>query len=155
MVIHYKLADEQATVDFGRALGGRLAKGSTVFLSGTLGAGKTTFCRGVLAAHGYSGAVKSPTYTLVEPYTLGETSINHFDLYRLADPEELEYIGIREYFDSQAICIIEWPERGEGFLQAPAIEVEFSVLASGRLATLDVHDNELANRLKEITSFSI
>ncbi|MFT7387261.1 MAG: tRNA threonylcarbamoyladenosine biosynthesis protein TsaE [Candidatus Endobugula sp.] len=117
------LADEAATVIAGQQIATQLKPGMTVFLEGTLGAGKTTITRGILNALGYSGAVKSPTYTLVEPYEQLVPVVYHFDLYRLGHPEELEYMGIRDYFSAECICLVEWAERGQGVLPQPDIVV--------------------------------
>ncbi|WP_049723546.1 tRNA (adenosine(37)-N6)-threonylcarbamoyltransferase complex ATPase subunit type 1 TsaE [Gilvimarinus polysaccharolyticus] len=133
------LADEAATVAFGEHLGGQLAQCSgcvNVHLEGDLGAGKTTLTRGVLRYFGHQGAVKSPTYTLVEGYELPERTVYHFDLYRLGDPEELEYMGIRDYFSDNSLCLIEWPMRGTGILPEPDVVVALKVQAGGRLAML-------------------
>lgn len=126
---------ETAMVSFGEALGRSLSRG-LVFLQGQLGAGKTTLCRGILRSRGYSGAVKSPTYTLVEPYELPQGNLYHFDLYRLSDPEELEFMGIRDYFDPENLCIVEWPERGEGFL--PKADIVLSIEVEGRGRRLSI-----------------
>ena len=125
------LADEQQTVDAGVHIGKCLSAGMTAFLEGRLGAGKTTLTRGMLQAFGYSGSVKSPTYTLVEPYEQLLTPIYHFDLYRLGDPEELEYMGIREYFDASSICLVEWPERGLEYLPEPDVILELNPKKNG------------------------
>ncbi len=127
---------ELAMLELGKQLAVAILPATTVYLEGDLGAGKTTLCRGLLRGFGHDAAVKSPTYTLVEPYQLQDQSIYHFDLYRLADPSELEYVGIRDYFEGGAICIIEWPERGLGFLPPADLVVTIEVKGSGRLLTL-------------------
>lgn len=125
-------SDEAAMVALGQAFGTAMRAPLVVFLRGELGAGKTTLARGVLRAQGHSGAVKSPTYTLVEPYEFEALVLFHFDLYRLGDPEELEYMGIRDYFNGPSIVLVEWPERGAGVLPEADLEVSIGVLESGR-----------------------
>lgn len=129
------LADAAAT----EAAGAALAKvfptaDCVIYLHGDLGAGKTTLVRGLLKALGHDGRVPSPTYTLVEPYELGALSLKHLDLYRIADPEELAYLGMR---DMTGALLIEWPERGTHFLPEPDLECRLSVAPPGRLLEVE------------------
>jgi tRNA threonylcarbamoyladenosine biosynthesis protein TsaE len=123
-----------------RALGARLIAacdhGGVIALEGELGTGKTTLVRGALEAEGVSGGVRSPTYTLVEYYPLERFSVAHFDLYRLADAEELEYLGFRDYLNRETLCLIEWPQRAAGYLQGVDLVIEIEYDPAGRRVTL-------------------
>lgn len=110
--------------------------GAVIYLYGQLGAGKTTFTRGFLYGLGLSGKVKSPTYTLVEPYDIAEKKIFHFDLYRLTNPDELTHIGMEDYFLPEGICLIEWPEKGEGKLPKADLSCQIDILQQGRQITI-------------------
>jgi tRNA threonylcarbamoyladenosine biosynthesis protein TsaE len=143
MNIH--LPDSDATEAFGRALWPVLPERCLIFLHGDLGAGKTTLMRGLIRAAGYQGAVKSPTYGLVEEYLIGERRIFHFDLYRLADAEELLWIGIEDYLAQQAVCCIEWPVRGQGVLPEPDLEIKLQVVDGARVLEI----KELCNQSKK------
>jgi len=126
------LPNEEEQLAFASRLALVAVKGMVVFLNGELGTGKTTFVRGFLRALHYEGVVKSPTYTLVEPYELADFSVYHFDLYRLADPEEIEYAGGRDYFDGETISLIEWPEKARGFLPDPDLIMNLEYANVGR-----------------------
>ncbi len=127
------LPDEAATLALGAALAAATPSGCRIWLHGDLGAGKTTLVRGFLHALGWRGPVRSPTYTLVESYALpGHADVHHFDLYRVADPEELEYLGARDLLDGDGISVIEWPQRGAGFLPPADLEVFLTHRPPGR-----------------------
>ena len=131
MPVH-SVPDEKAMISLGMAVAGSLLPGTAVFLEGELGAGKTTLVRGILWGLGHEGIVVSPTYTLVEPYQCGEIPVYHFDLYRLNTPDELETIGVRDMIHSKSICLVEWPDRGAGFLPAADMQIRISYDGAGR-----------------------
>lgn len=123
-------------------LGGRLAVPlvpGKLFLHGELGAGKTTLVRGFLRAKGYKGAVRSPTYTLIEPYRLAEMDIYHFDLYRIDSPDELEALGARDYFGPSTACLVEWADRAQGYLGTADLSVHIAQLGGQRKLRLVPH----------------
>lgn len=130
--ISMNLADESATVALAQRLAARLRPGMVIYLHGDLGAGKTTLVRGVLNALGYAGRVKSPTYTLVEPYHAAGLDLRHFDLYRLHDEEEWEAAGFRDEFDGRNIFFIEWPEKAQRLIPQADVEIVFEILPQGR-----------------------
>ncbi|UCH54373.1 MAG: tRNA (adenosine(37)-N6)-threonylcarbamoyltransferase complex ATPase subunit type 1 TsaE [Pseudomonadota bacterium] len=119
----------------GERLAGVLGEVRLVYLRGVLGSGKTTLVRGMLRGLGYRGTVRSPTFTLLESYTLARP-LHHFDLYRLKDPEELEFLGIRDYLQNDMLCVIEWPERGAPLLPTPDLDVMIAIADMGRQVQL-------------------
>lgn len=148
----YELPDEVATQEFGGLLAEELLFPGVVYLYGQLGAGKTTLTRAILRQLGYAGAVKSPTYTLVEEYQLGTKKLLHFDLYRLADPEELEFIGVRDYFESDALFMLEWPQRGVGFIPDPDLEIELQLAGEGRKVFLTPYSAAMSQAVAKLNS---
>jgi tRNA threonylcarbamoyladenosine biosynthesis protein TsaE len=130
------LPDETATQALGGALARALQPGLVIHLHGDLGAGKTALTRALLHAAGHQGAVKSPTYTLSEPYRIDldgqAVSLIHYDLYRMASPEEFLDAGFREDFNGHNICIVEWPEKGAPVLPPPDVNVLLEVSGLGR-----------------------
>jgi len=132
-------AEESDTLALAAKLANCIEMGAVIYLVGDLGAGKTTFSRGFLRGMGYTEKVKSPTYTLVEPYEIGGRHIFHFDLYRVKDAEELEYIGVHDYFTNDAICLIEWPEQGFPLLPAPDLTCYIAMAGNNREVRIETH----------------
>lgn len=131
-MIILSIPNEKEMLASGSRFATRCPARAIIFLQGDLGAGKTTWARGFLRGLNYLGLVKSPTYTLVESYEIDTQCIFHFDLYRVAEPKELVYIGLEEYVNRSAICLIEWPERGKGLLPKPDITLFIQIAANGR-----------------------
>lgn len=150
------VTDEEAMIDFGRVLSSALSGRGAVHISGDLGAGKTTLCRGILREMGHSGAVKSPTFTLVEPYQVnykGRTGeVFHFDLYRLSDPGELDYVGVDEYFNPDALCLVEWPEKAQGFLPTHDLHIAIDVSAEKRIIGISANTTHGEKVCKQVTA---
>jgi len=131
-----RLHGQAAQIAFGRRIAAHLRPPCTIYLQGDLGTGKTTLVRGVLRGFGHAGPVRSPTYTLLEPYELGAMRLYHLDLYRLGDPEELEYLGLRDLLDGRSLLLVEWPERGRGALPTPDLTIRIE--HAGEARSLDL-----------------
>jgi len=150
----FKIDDEVAMIALGGDIADAIQPQMIMTLKGDLGAGKTTLSRALLQSLGHQGAVKSPTYTLVEPYELEIGTVFHFDLYRVIDPEELDYIGFADYLSQGSLCLIEWPERGNGYLSAADVSVDIEHHRIGRevtvMALTDI-GTDFLSRLAKIT----
>jgi len=134
MPLNLSLPDEAATLRLGEALAPGIGPGRVIHLRGELGAGKTTVARGLLRALGYAGRVKSPTYAVVEPYTLSRLHLYHFDFYRFSEKAEWVNSGFRDYFSPATACIVEWPERAGGLLAPPDLEIRLEIAGEARRA---------------------
>ena len=145
-----RLATEADTLVLGAALAVGLRSGMIVYLKGELGAGKTTLARGILCALGVTDRVKSPTYTLVEPYIISRLYLYHFDFYRLKRPDEWIDAGFREYFNSDAVCLVEWPEKAGEELPAADVTIELTVDGDGRNVTLKADTEAGTNCLRRL-----
>lgn len=135
----FTLNSFEETEAFAKCVAAVVVAPCSIALQGDLGAGKTTFARGFLHAFGHEGNVKSPTYTILEPYQLGDISVNHLDLYRLVDPEELEFIGAHELFTDNTINLIEWPEQGAGWLPEMDLWLKIVHIEDGRRLCLSAN----------------
>lgn len=156
LTIDMPLPDESHTLALGRQLAASLVPGLTIYLHGDLGAGKTTITRALITATGYAGRVKSPTYTLVEPYDIDlhgtPLTLYHFDLYRMGEPEEFLDAGFREHFGGDNICIVEWPEKGHPVLPDADIHITLMICKTGRqvqLQALSAKGHQYLSRLKK------
>lgn len=144
-----RLYSQQQQQAFGAQLAGILPKHAVIFLEGDLGTGKTTLVRGILRGFGWPGTVKSPTYTILEPYELPQQKLYHFDLYRLADAEELEYLGLRELL-GEGLLFFEWPERGEAALPRADITVIIQHHGAARVLKFDIRNPQLRQRIASV-----
>lgn len=142
MRIEKDVYGEEAMEKLGEVFSSVLTSGAVVYLEGDLGMGKTTLVRGVLRGLGYQGSVKSPTYTIVEPYEMSGFEAFHFDLYRVADAEELEFMGIRDYFNDGSLCLIEWAEMGRGILPEADLVVSLSLIRQGRHVCVEANTDK-------------
>lgn len=136
-MLSLEVCSTEAQEALGSAMAAACPPSCVIYLEGELGAGKTTLVRGFMRGLGYEGAVKSPTYTLLEPYELPKRRCFHFDLYRLADPGELEYLGIRDLLQGDAVLLVEWPEKGQGELPPPDLMVQIHYMEGGRRIELE------------------
>ena len=145
------MPDEAATLELGASLAKALRGGLTLWLQGNLGAGKTTLVRGLLRGLGFAGKVKSPTYTLVEPYVISGLYLYHFDLYRFVDEEEWDAAGFRDYFNPQSVCLVEWPDKAGRLLPPADVEITLQTEGCGRIATLSTNSEDGRSCLKHLS----
>ena len=144
------LADEAATLALGSELAAVMVPGLMVYLSGHLGAGKTTLARALLKGLGYTGKVKSPTYTLVEVYAVSRLNLYHFDFYRFGNSQEWLDAGFRDYFTADAVCLVEWPEKAAGSLPKADLTISLSMHETGRSVTIAAGTQEGEQCLKRL-----
>jgi tRNA threonylcarbamoyladenosine biosynthesis protein TsaE len=135
----------------GKELGDRLGGNRLIYINGPLGAGKTALVRGMLRARGHTGAVKSPTFTLVEPYAFRDLVFYHFDLYRLKDPGELEFLGVRDYLHGKGVCVVEWAERAQNALPTPDVDIMITPTGTGRMVRITAHTESGQTLLDALT----
>ncbi|MDP5056744.1 MAG: tRNA (adenosine(37)-N6)-threonylcarbamoyltransferase complex ATPase subunit type 1 TsaE [Marinomonas hwangdonensis] len=150
MQIDKEVFGEEAMEGIGGVIASALTSGGVVYLSGDLGMGKTTLVRGMLYGLGYKGPVKSPTYTIVEPYELTNLDVYHFDLYRVANAEELEFMGIRDYFAENTLCLIEWAEMGLGVLPEADLIISLSLIRQGRHVSIKAQTQKGSAALSDL-----
>jgi tRNA threonylcarbamoyladenosine biosynthesis protein TsaE len=148
--VEFDIVDEQKMEALGRSLYQATSHGMFMALSGDLGAGKTTFVRGFLRAMGYSQSVKSPTYTLVETYELVENTVYHFDFYRLNSPQELDFIGIRDYFEPGVFCLVEWPEKATNYLPKMDLMIYITINENSRTVKLQAESKRGQHALQTL-----
>ncbi|MCU7813224.1 MAG: tRNA (adenosine(37)-N6)-threonylcarbamoyltransferase complex ATPase subunit type 1 TsaE [Candidatus Thiodiazotropha sp. (ex Notomyrtea botanica)] len=155
-MLELEVVGEKRQETLGHVLAELIDTPCILYLEGDLGAGKTTLARGLLRGLGYDGRVKSPTYTLLEPYELADVSCHHFDLYRLADPEELTFLGIEDLLHDDSIFLVEWPERGKGVLPPADCVLQIRYLGDRRQVSLIPASEkgvQLINNLQKVWQF--
>lgn len=150
----FELPDDAATRALGASLAGVLSPGLRIYLHGDLGAGKTTLVQGLLAALGYRGRVKSPTYTLLEPYSISRLNLYHFDFYRFQDSNEWREAGFSDYFDGDGICLVEWPEKADDELPPADIDITLDIHGMARRARIAARTEAGLKCCASLTPFS-
>ncbi len=146
-VLH--IEDASAMKHLGVCLAKYVRPATSLWLQGPLGAGKTTLCQGLIRGLGYEQAVKSPTFTLVNSYTIGQLLVHHFDFYRVCDAYEFDLIGGRDYFANNAFCVIEWPERAEAMLPRPTLSINLAIEKHSRQLKIASHSEYSVKKIVE------